>query len=196
MQKVVLTILKARMYLYRLVTALNSCGQTHTFMMEVSQYYAASLGGALLIFSVFHGLDSFGHKIYDCLAYGISKCMVYPLVIQRRYWASITVAHAIFLLAYAITNGVCMGIAVKNSKDLMVRSGMMAMINLVPLFLGGRTSALADRLLGIPLHTYYIAHHWIGRVAVIQGVLHAILALTSNNAVDMRAISGIIVGKI
>ncbi|CZR64892.1 uncharacterized protein PAC_14792 [Phialocephala subalpina] len=59
----------------------------------------------------------------------------------------------------------------------------MSSINMVPLFLGGRTSFIADRL-GIPLHVYYLAHHWIGRMAVFEGILHTALAFTSLDAVD------------
>ncbi|KAK4113067.1 hypothetical protein N656DRAFT_797609 [Canariomyces notabilis] len=53
---------------------------------------------------------------------------------------------------------------------------MLAVINAVPLFLGGRTNPLAD-FVGIPLSTYYIFHHFIGRVVFAEGVLHAALAL-------------------
>ena len=73
---------------------------------------------------------------------------------------------------------------------------MIAMVNLVPLFLRGQTSVLVDRLTGLPLYTYYIAYHWIRRVAIIQGILYAILALVSSKTVNMRALLGIIISII
>ncbi|KAH0545347.1 hypothetical protein FGG08_000646 [Glutinoglossum americanum] len=102
--------------------------------------------------------------------------------------------QAIVLLAYVVVNGICMGIGVRNTKDLMLRSGMMASVNIVPLFLGGRTSFLANGI-GIPLHTYYLAHHWVGRTAIIQGLLHASLAILSSNTVGKHIISGLVVAS-
>lgn len=31
--------------------------------------------------------------------------------------------------------------------------------------------------LGVPLHVYYLAHHWDGRLAVVQGLVHMLLAV-------------------
>ena len=71
----------------------------------------------------------------------------------------------------------------------MLRSGMLASINMIPLFAGGRTSSLVD-FLGVPLNDHRLAHHWIGRVAVAQGLLHTVLALVSH---EQRRGSGIVV---
>ena len=85
-----------------------------------------------------------------------------------------------------------MGLGIKSTSDLISRSGMMASINLIPLFLGGRTSVLAN-FLGISLHTYYLAHHWIGRIVVLQGLLHVGLVIASGKpwTFDSFQISGI-----
>ena len=69
-----------------------------------------------------------------------------------------------------------MGLGIQSTTDLISRTGVMASINMVPLFLGGRTSIVVD-LLGVSMHSYYLAHHWIGRVVAVQGLIHAILAM-------------------
>ncbi|KAG9229646.1 hypothetical protein BJ875DRAFT_386916, partial [Amylocarpus encephaloides] len=55
-------------------------------------------------------------------------------------------------------NGFCIGLGIHSRSDLMLRSGTMASINLIPLFLGGRTNVLTN-FLGITLHSYYLAHY-------------------------------------
>jgi hypothetical protein len=74
----------------------------------------------------------------------------------------------------------------------MRRSGLLSSVNTVMLFPGGRTNVFIDAF-GIPLHTYYLAHHWIGRIAIAQALLHAGLAISQKRALDARTISGIVV---
>jgi len=85
-----------------------------------------------------------------------------------------------------------MGLGIKTRSDLISRSGLMASINLIPLFLGGRTNVLAS-FLGISLHTYYLAHHWVGRVVIIQGLIHvgSVIASRKPWTFDSFQISGI-----
>ncbi len=47
--------------------------------------------------------------------------------------------------------------------------------------------------LGTSIHTYYLMHHWIGRIVIIQGLLHVGLVVASNPiwTFDSFQISGI-----
>ena len=56
------------------------------------------------------------------------------------------------------------------------RPATLAAINAVSLFLGGRTNP-PTHLVGIPLSIYYLFHYWIGRITIIEGLLHASFAL-------------------
>ncbi|KAI8626617.1 hypothetical protein F5Y19DRAFT_488216 [Xylariaceae sp. FL1651] len=67
---------------------------------------------------------------------------------------------------------------------------MLAVVNATPLFLGGRTNPFAD-FIGIPLSTYYIFHHFIGRVVIIEGSIHAVLAFRRSR-LDQTTTSGYI----
>jgi hypothetical protein len=120
------------------------------------------------------------------------KRIAYPLLVQRRYWTGVTGLQGLLVGTYIFINGLCMGLCIECNSDLMSRTGMMASINLIPLFLGGRTSVLAN-FLGISLHTYYLAHHWVGRVVIIQGLLHVGLVVASGKpwTLDSFQISGI-----
>lgn len=68
----------------------------------------------------------------------------------------------------------------------------MAIINMVPLFLGGRTNPVADAL-GISIQSYYFAHNWIGRVAIVEALIHSVIVLTLRPRPGPIATSGIIV---
>lgn len=85
--------------------------------------------------------------------------------------ASIARLQGSMVWSYIFLNGFCMGLSIKNHSDLIIRLGTMTSINVIPLFLGSRTSLVAD-FLGFSLHTYYLTHHWIGRVVIIQNLLH------------------------
>ena len=60
---------------------------------------------------------------------------------------------------------------VRGREEISRTMAMMAAINSIPLSLGGRTNPVAS-MIGVPLSTYYLAHHWIGRVAIIEGLVH------------------------
>jgi hypothetical protein len=70
-------------------------------------------------------------------------------------------------------------------------AAMLAIINATPLFLDGRTIRLAD-FAGIQLSTYYVFHHFIGRIAIAEGLLHSGLVL-HRSRLDQTTASGYIV---
>jgi hypothetical protein len=120
----------------------------------------------------------------------ILRCM-YTLLINWRYSDSVTYMQALVLLIYSILNGIALGLGIKDKSDFIVRCGIIASINMMLLYLGGRTSIIANYF-QVSLHMYYLLHHWIGRIVILQGVLHAVLAI-SRRPVDNLAMPGIIV---
>lgn len=160
--------------------------------MALTHWYAVSVAIAfalLLIHRIVIVISAFVIARFQFLAL---KHIVYPLFIQRRYWAGVTRLHGALIGSYIIINGFCMGLGIHNMSDLIIRSGTMASINIVPLFLGGRTNILAN-FMGISLHTYYLAHHWIGRVVIAQSLVHVALVIAVGKpwTFDSSQISGI-----
>ncbi|KFY65338.1 hypothetical protein V496_02645 [Pseudogymnoascus sp. VKM F-4515 (FW-2607)] len=150
-------------------------------IITISQWYAIALGiiaaTAVILSrsSVFLLLF-----IYSCFKGWFYRMLWYPLLIQRRYSGSVSRAQGLYVSAYIVMNGFCMGLGIRPTHlttDLISRTGVMASINMVPLFLGGRTSIVVD-MLGVSVHSYYLAHHWIGRVVVVQGLIHAGLVMS------------------
>lgn len=164
-------------------------------MLEVSQWYSIGIACVAMVL-VLKCLYPFLRWVYQFARFLLLRYMVYPLILpQGRTVASITRLQLLLFMIFLAGNGVSMALHVKGAREQSNRAAMMASINLIPLFCGGRTSILVDRL-GIPLHSYYLAHHWIGRVVVVQGLLHAGLALSNATASDRAHSlpSGILVG--
>lgn len=109
----------------------------------------------------------------------------YPLLLPRRHWMSITRLESLILALYFAANG---AILFFGKVNIGSTTAMLAVINAIPLFLGGRTNPVAD-FAGIPLSTYYISHHFIGRVVIAEAILHGALALKRSKP-DQITISG------
>ncbi|KAK0627164.1 hypothetical protein B0T14DRAFT_129392 [Immersiella caudata] len=111
----------------------------------------------------------------------------YPLLLKRRYWMSITRLEFVILALYFGANVTFLFL---RRVNLGSSAATLAVINATPLFLGGHTNPFAD-LAGVPLSTYHIFHHFIGRVVIVEGVLHAVLAL-KRSRLDRLTTSGYI----
>ncbi len=161
-------------------------------ILAITFWFAISLGAFLAGLLVYRtGFVTSNLFFSRCRVWFLKK-VVYPLLVKRRYFSSITRWQGFLVSSYFIANGVLMGLGIKTMSDLLVCSGLMASINLIPLFLGGRTNVLANYV-GISLHTYYIAHHWLGRLVIFQSLLHVALVIASGKpwTFDSSQISGI-----
>ncbi|KAI0118855.1 ferric-chelate reductase [Nemania sp. FL0031] len=87
----------------------------------------------------------------------------------------------IFLIAYFATNVAFTvvhipfaGSAADGLKQLRNRSGTLATVNMIPLFiLAGRNNPLIP-LLGISFDTMNLLHRWFGRIVAIEAVVHTL----------------------
>lgn len=100
--------------------------------------------------------------------------------------------HMILLLLYVISNIAfcCLLDYKRNNKAALVaeirgRTGHLAVVNMVPLIvLAGRNNPLIP-LLRVSFDTYNLFHRWIGRIVVLEAVVH-----TCAWAVNMHAAKG------
>ncbi|CUS12793.1 unnamed protein product [Tuber aestivum] len=84
-----------------------------------------------------------------------------------------------FLVGYLAGNIVFCTFMIDYAADKMSmlgevrrRAGWMAAANMVPLFLlAGRNNPLIQ-LMGIPFDTYNLIHRWLGRIVVLEAVVH------------------------
>lgn len=122
--------------------------------------YAVIAGGILVLLICW---GSRRRAPYPYLRYFTLRRIVYPLFIRRRGWTSVAYIDGVFLGLYVTVNAFCLGFGIDGLDEsgkslLMRRSSLLSVINTVLLFLGGRTNIFVDGF-GMPLHTYYLAHH-------------------------------------
>jgi hypothetical protein len=100
-------------------------------------------------------------------------------------------------MAFLIENIFYIIIRVKNIPGLIRRSGLIFTIILIPLSLGGHMNLIANHY-GIRLDSYARIYRWLGRVAIVQGLVHTAAAVSLQKP-DLRIssdIGGLIVNYI
>ena len=144
--------------------------------MSITFWYAISIAALYTLFLVQVIYLIFFRHFYPQLRCVFSKYIGYALLTPRRNWGRVTRGEGLSIALYIILNGFSMGLGIHTYNDLLIRASTMASINMVPLFFGGRTSIIAE-FLGFSLHSYYLAHIWIGCVVILQSSIHVILVI-------------------
>jgi len=77
---------------------------------------------------------------------------------------------------YIASNGVTL--AIQTTRGAIVASStiLAAYINIIPLLLGSRISRVAD-IASLSRPLYYVAYYWIGRVVILEALIHTSLCL-------------------
>ncbi|KAG7425041.1 Ferric/cupric reductase transmembrane component 2 [Fusarium oxysporum f. sp. raphani] len=105
--------------------------------------------------------------------------VAYPLFLRRRRaWDSITRLQACLIFFFFAANLVVI-FAPFNGVDwrqIERRTAFTAGVNAIPLCLGGRMGPVVQ-MLNIHRTSYLLFHRWVGRIAVLEAVSHAIIVL-------------------
>ncbi|KAK4123505.1 hypothetical protein N657DRAFT_573166 [Parathielavia appendiculata] len=97
----------------------------------------------------------------------------------------------VFLLGYLATNVAFCVMTIEFSGSLKQvaalvrnRTGYLAVVNMIPLFLmAGRNNPLIN-LLGISFDTFNLLHRWLGRIVMLEAVAHTLAWLVSKASTD------------
>jgi len=123
----------------------------------------------------------------------VKKNILYAPVLRKRHNREIQMSTAInvgtlptrfqllFLIAYFATNVAFCVIDIDYSDEwenvtrlVRNRTGVLSVINMIPLFLlAGRNNPLIP-LLGISFDTYNLIHRWFGRIVILEAVAHTL----------------------
>ncbi|KPM46187.1 hypothetical protein AK830_g296 [Neonectria ditissima] len=123
----------------------------------------------------------------------LKRHLLYAPVMSKRHNREIQLSSAInvgtlptrfqllFLTAYFATNVVFCVIDIPYAENVTIaaaalrnRSGVLAVMNMIPLFLlAGRNNPLIG-LLGISFDTYNLIHRWFGRIVVLESLVHTL----------------------
>ncbi|KAF4496656.1 hypothetical protein FAGAP_7198, partial [Fusarium agapanthi] len=105
--------------------------------------------------------------------------VTYPLFLRRRRaWDSVTRLQACLIFFFFAANLVVI-FAPFNGIDwrqIERRAAFTAGVNAIPLCLGGRMGPVVQ-MLNINRTSYLLFHHWVGRIAVLEALSHAIIVL-------------------
>ncbi|KAF5254330.1 hypothetical protein FOXYS1_14413 [Fusarium oxysporum] len=143
--------------------------------MDSSLWYLIALAGIFFLSLILWLLSSIIPNLHN----RFMRHVTYPLFLRRRRaWDSITRLQACLIFFFFAANLVVI-FAPFNGVDwrqIERRAAFTAGVNAIPLCLGGRMGPVVQ-MLNIHRTSYLLFHHWVGRIAVLEAVSHAIIVL-------------------
>lgn len=155
-----------------------SYAQSSTSTMDILVYYSIGFG-AMLAAPLLPGL----YALFYRHVVPLFRCKLAKMRYRRiggftrlRLFRGATCLELLLVSIYIAGNGVAVAIKAIKGATIASSAALAASINLIPLLLGGRTSRVAD-VIGVSRPAYYVAHHWIGCTAIIEGLAHGAIRL-------------------
>ena len=146
--------------------------------LNAVQVYAITLGVLGFCVLAWRLGVVFGSTIRDTCSLHVRKHLSYPLLTTRwQGTTNFTRLDGLILSIYLTLNVVCTVYRIHSTEQLNQRSKTLFMINLVPLYVGGRTNFIADKVFKLRRTHLEIVHRWVGRVCAVQGYIHSVIAL-------------------
>ncbi|KAI3326510.1 hypothetical protein HD806DRAFT_520363 [Xylariaceae sp. AK1471] len=146
--------------------------------MNIVHIYSIVFGGLIALYPLYRIIHFVVHLVVPRLVVCFARYVRYPLFMRRSdNRMSITRLELLVFIIYLASNTVLLTLWNRGVEDVQRRTALLAIINTTLLFLGGRTNPLAN-FLRVPLSTYYLSHHWVGRVAILEGLIHSAFMLT------------------
>uniref|UniRef100_A0A093UXW8 Ferric/cupric reductase transmembrane component 2 n=1 Tax=Talaromyces marneffei PM1 TaxID=1077442 RepID=A0A093UXW8_TALMA len=110
--------------------------------------------------------------------YYFLRYLYYPRPKFLRDKSDATRLDVVLFTLLLVVNIICSAVGVHNLSQAIRRTGLMTVINILPLAMGGHMNILVDRC-KIGLRNYQQIHRSIGRVAILEGLVHSVIALIS-----------------
>jgi hypothetical protein len=149
----------------------------HTTLIYVISL--ASAVGMLVLWKVYQLIDV---KTRRAIFLYARKKLLYTLVYRRRSGSdNVNVPSLLSVCLLIAANITVCALNFKDRKELAKRCGSLSLVNMVPLFLGGQRSTLTDRVLHLGSTEQSLLHRWMGRVCVVQGLVHGIVFAMSTS---------------
>ncbi|KIW79846.1 hypothetical protein Z517_06461 [Fonsecaea pedrosoi CBS 271.37] len=169
--------------------------------MDVTQWYATALGGLVVLYVISFSLLTVFKKIGPGAKFQFKKIgthvkrqflkhVYYPQIPKALRGSEKTTRFDLLLTIIFLIGIVCSTtIRVEDTAGLRRRSGVISIINLIPLFGGAHMNFLTNAC-GIRLDVYRRIHRWLGRVAVVEGLVHVIAGVSLQKP-DLHVLSDI-----
>jgi hypothetical protein len=170
-----LAVISAILIIYRVAVAVNKHVRHVTCLYNDTQHYFATPSSKMS---------------------WLKKNVIYAPIFGKRHNREFQLSSAVnvgtlptrlqlvFLLGYFVTNIIfCVkdinfsGPFTAAAGMLRSRTGVLSVVNMIPLFLmAGRNNPLI-LILGISFDTYNLIHRWIGRIVILEALTHSIAHL-------------------
>ncbi|KAF2278976.1 uncharacterized protein EI97DRAFT_224567 [Westerdykella ornata] len=120
----------------------------------------------------------------------VSRWLFYTVVFPRaRGSTDATIFSVALAILFAVGNIVGSTLAVQTKAELSMRLARLSILNMVVLFVGGRTNIVIDKLLKWTITEYSFLHRWIGRVSLVEALLHGLLYYLDRRSINAYEIS-------
>jgi hypothetical protein len=154
--------------------------------MDVSAVFGISLSGLFFVIFLCQSSASVSaSRLRGSIVFTFLRLLGYPLLVKtHRAARNMTRYQALTITIYWILNGLAMGLNIQSFTQFRDRVGTLSAINAIPLFLG--RSNLLLTILGFSPGTLWISHHWIGRLSILQAVIHSSIAISQDQSISER----------
>lgn len=152
--------------------------------MDITLDYAIAAGGVFVLL-VLMNLVRLAQPLLVRTCREASKHLHYTYVVCRhRYLGPWILADALMLVVYVASNVFCISFRTSSTAEVGERAGTMAMVNIVPLFVGLDHSSLADAL-GVRLTSARMVHRSAGIVTAALVLVHLLFSLATPPAFEL-----------
>lgn len=147
-----------------------------TTVMDVTQIYAIVAGS---LFAVLTTVNFCIHlwTLVQTYTVWVLRHIVYPFFLRRHRLVGPWSRRGFILRnIYILTNIFCSAYRTQTMMEAGKRTGILSLINLMPLFFGPHLDFLA-KLMGVSLHNLHIIHGSAAIMSVLLSAAHAILSV-------------------
>lgn len=144
--------------------------------MRATFAYTIAYAAAFTFLLCWRLSQSLTTKVRERIFSVISKWIVFTVLIPRPNGSSdVTVFSAALISIVLAGNALASLIALQDHNDFSSRLGRLSSINMVFLYLGGRTNIVVDKSFRLSHTEYWLLHRWLGRIAAAEGIIHGAL---------------------
>ena len=144
--------------------------------MDVTQIYAVVAGSLFAALTTINFCIHLGTILQTCTVW-ILRHIVYPFFLRRHRLIGPWSRRGLILRSiYLLTNIFCSSYRTQSIVEAGNRTGILSLINLMPVFFGPHLDFLAG-LMGVSLHNLHTVHGSAAVVSVLLSAAHALFSV-------------------
>ena len=151
--------------------------------MQATLVYTVAYASAVALLLCWRLSQFLTTKVRKRIFSTFSKWVVYTVLFPRLNESSdVTVLSAVLIVLFLAGNVIASVLALHDRDELSSRLARLSSINMVFLYLGGRTNIIVDKGFRLSHTEYWLLHRWLGRTAAAQGIIHGTIEVVHSQA--------------